>query len=115
MLKDYNGQTYWLSGNIASFLAESSKFPRWLSISFGYGAEGMLGAEYNPPDYEGEPLPYYKRYPRFFLSVDADLTKIRTRSETLKWLLNFVGYIKIPAPTLEYNRNLGFKFHAFYF
>lgn len=27
MLKDYNGQTYWLSGNIKSFLPKSSKFP----------------------------------------------------------------------------------------
>jgi hypothetical protein len=114
-LKDYNGQTYWLSGNIASFLPESSKFPRWLNVSFGYGAEGMLGAYSNPPEYEGDALPYFERYPKFFLSLDADLTKIRTRSETLKLLFNLLGFIKIPFPTLEYNRAKGFQFHPLYF
>ena len=29
LLKDYNGQTIWLSGNIGSFLPEESKFPKW--------------------------------------------------------------------------------------
>jgi hypothetical protein len=115
LIKDYNGQTYWLSGNIASFLPESTKFPRWLSVSFGYGAEGMLGAYSNPPEYNGNPLPYYERYPKFFLSLDADLTKIRTRSETLKLIFNLIGFIKIPFPTLEYNRHSGFKFHPIYF
>ena len=114
-LKDYNGQTYWLSGNIASFLPGSSRFPRWLSISVGYGAEGMLGASGNPDQHNGQPLPYYERYPKFFLSLDADLTKIRTRSETLRLLLNLVGYIKIPFPTLEYNRVNGFRLHPLYF
>jgi hypothetical protein len=115
MLKDYNGQTYWLSGNISSFLPESSKFPRWLSVSFGYGADGMLGAYSNPDEHEGNPLPEYERYPQFYLSVDADLTKIRTRSETLRFLLNLIGFIKIPAPALEYNPHSGFTFHPIYF
>jgi hypothetical protein len=115
LLKDYNGHTYWLSGNIASFLPESSRFPRWLNISLGYGAEGMLGASSNPPEYEGNPLPYFERYPKFFFSLDADLTKIRTRSETLRFLLNLIGYIKIPFPALEYNRTDGIKFHPIYF
>ena len=43
MLKDYNGQTYWLSVNIGSFLPASSGFPNWLNFSAGYGAEGMIG------------------------------------------------------------------------
>lgn len=115
LLKDYNGQTYWLSGNIASFLPENSRFPRWLNVTLGYGAEGMLGAAYNPEEYLGEPLPYYERYPQFYFSLDADLTKIRTRSETLRLLLNLVGYIKIPFPALEYNRHSGVIFHPFYF
>jgi len=33
-LKDYNGQTYWLSANIWSFNKESN-FPKWLNIAFG--------------------------------------------------------------------------------
>ena len=45
-IKDYNGQTYWLSANIYSFLP-GSKLPRWLSLAVGYGAEGMFGARSN--------------------------------------------------------------------
>jgi uncharacterized protein YfiM (DUF2279 family) len=41
ILKDYNGQTYWLSANIHSF-AKTSKFPKWLNVAIGYGAEGMI-------------------------------------------------------------------------
>jgi uncharacterized protein YfiM (DUF2279 family) len=43
-IKDYNGQTYWLSANIASFMGEDTKFPKWLNLAVGYGADGMIGA-----------------------------------------------------------------------
>ena len=41
ILKDYNGQTYWLSVNLHSF-AKGSKIPKWLHFALGYGAEDML-------------------------------------------------------------------------
>ena len=115
MIKDYNGQTYWLSGNIAYFLPRESKFPKWIDVSFGYSGEGMLGATSNPAEYNGEPLPEYERYPQFFLSLDADLTKIKTRNETVRLLLNLVGCIKIPFPALEFNRIDKAKFRWIYF
>ena len=114
-LKDYNGQTYWLSGNIKSFLPKSSKFPKWLNVAVGYGAEGMLGANSNPPEYKGKPLPEYTRYRQYFLTLDVDLTKIKTRSHFLKFILNGLNFIKIPFPTLEYNNQKGFVFHGLYF
>ena len=43
ILKDYNGQTYWLSINLYSF-AKESKLPKWFNIALGYGAQGMLTA-----------------------------------------------------------------------
>lgn len=115
MLKDYNGQTYWLSGNISYFLPEDTWFPKWLDVSFGYSGEGMLGAEDNPEEYNGEPLPYFERYPQFFLSLDADLTKIPTNNETVRLLLNLIGYIKIPCPALEFNRIDKVKWHWIYY
>ncbi len=45
VLKDYNGQTYWLSTNLASFLSEESRFPKWLSLGLGYGVDGLVSAE----------------------------------------------------------------------
>jgi hypothetical protein len=115
MLKDYNGQTYWLSANIASFLPESSRFPKWLDVSFGYSGEGMLGAESNPAEYNGEPLPYFERYSQYFLSLDIDLTKIKTKNETVSMLLNLIGYIKIPFPAVEFNRIDKVEWHWMYY
>ena len=114
-LKDYNGQTYWLSANIASFLPETSKFPKWLDVSFGYSAEGMLGANSNPPEYNGEPLPDYERYSQYMFSLDIDLTRIKTRNETVKLLLNLIGFIKIPFPAVEFNRIDKVKWHWIYY
>ncbi|MEE4260706.1 MAG: DUF2279 domain-containing protein, partial [Bacteroidales bacterium] len=36
-LKDYNGQTYWLSANIQSFIKKETKFPSWINVAVGYG------------------------------------------------------------------------------
>ena len=41
VLKDYNGQTYWLSANLHAFFKDS-KIPKWLNMAIGYGAEGMV-------------------------------------------------------------------------
>ncbi|MEO6894391.1 MAG: DUF2279 domain-containing protein, partial [Ginsengibacter sp.] len=35
-IKDYNGQTYWLSANIKSFFPDAN-LPNWLNFSVGYG------------------------------------------------------------------------------
>ncbi len=113
--KDYNGHSYWISGNIYSFLHHPSRFPKWLNVAVGYGAEGMLGAEVNPESINGVPLPHYDRYRKFFLSLDVDLTRIPTKSKTLKSLFTILGFIKIPAPALEYNTQGNFIFHPFYF
>jgi len=41
MLKDYNGQTYWLSANLKSFFKQSN-IPAWLNISIGSGANAIF-------------------------------------------------------------------------
>lgn len=115
MLKDYNGQTYWLSGNIKSFLPKSSRFPSWLNIAAGYGAEGMLGANGNPKSYNGEPLPDFPRYRQYYLSLDVDLSRIKTRSNLLSFFFHGFNFLKIPFPTLEYNNQKGLGFHWWYF
>jgi hypothetical protein len=115
MIKDYNGQTYWLSGNIASFLPKSSRFPKWINVAFGYGAEGMTGANQDSPVYQGNPVPTFTRYRQFYLSLDADLTRIPTRSKPLKALFTILSFIKIPFPAIEYNTLGQIKFHYLYF
>ena len=108
-LKDYNGQTYWLSANIWSFNKEST-FPKWLNIALGYGADGMLFGNSNAAN-----ATLQNPYRQFYLSLDLDLTKIKTNSEFLKSIFSVVNFIKIPAPTIEFNTKNGIKFHYLYF
>ena len=115
ILKDYNGQTYWLSVNPASFMSRSSKFPKWLNIAVGYGANGMTGGNFNPPyiDAGGNQV-RFDRYRQYYLSLDVDLTRIKTKSKFLRTVFYTIGFIKIPAPALEFNKN-GVKGHLFGF
>lgn len=105
-LKDYNGQTYWLSVNPHSFLKKEKPFLPWLNIAIGYGAEGMLGGDFNPEyNARGDLLPFAERHRQYYLSLDVDLSRIKTENHLLKTLFSVVGFIKIPAPALEYSRN----------
>ena len=112
ILKDYNGQTYWFSANIYSF-SKKSKIPKWFNIALGYGAEGMIGenADKNMVIFPAKP----EKYRQFYLSLDLDLTKISTKSHFLKTVFSVLNTVKIPAPTLEYSPQRGFKFHPLYF
>jgi hypothetical protein len=115
MLKDYNGQTYWLSFNIGSFLPARANFPNWLNLSAGFGAEGMIGAMTNPKTVNGKPVPEFKRYRQFYLSFDTDLYRIDGLSPLSTTLLKINRTLKMPAPTLEWNQVDGTKFHLFYY
>jgi uncharacterized protein YfiM (DUF2279 family) len=112
ILKDYNGQTYWLSANIHSF-SKSSAIPKWLNVAVGYGAEGMITG--NDAFVNTVFLPETKRYRQFYLSLDLDLTKIETKSHFVKTILTVFNCVKIPAPTFEVKGSGGSKFHLLYF
>lgn len=114
MLKDYNGQTYWLSGNIYSFLPKESRFPKWLNVAVGYGGEGMLGGFSNPSEVNGTPVPHFDRYRQYYLTLDVDWTRIPTHSKFLKSIFNIFSFIKFPMPALEFS-NKGTTFHPIYF
>ncbi|ULC60618.1 YfiM family protein [Flaviramulus sp. BrNp1-15] len=109
ILKDYNGQTYWLSFNLHSFF-KSSKIPKWLNIAVGYGAEGMLSGV---KDIDNQVLTSNSRYRQYYLSFDVNLNAIRTNSKLLRSIFDVFNMIKIPFPTLEFNKNGG-VFHLFY-
>jgi uncharacterized protein YfiM (DUF2279 family) len=117
VLKDYNGQTYWLSVNVASFLKDDSKFPKWLNVAVGYGAEGMLGGHDNVFETGGVYYDYSptERRRQLYLSLDIDLTRIKTKSKFANTLLGAFGFIKFPFPALEFNQNGKTSFRGFYF
>ena len=105
MLKDYNGQTYWLSFDMDKFI----KFPKWLNLAVGYGADGMVYAHDNINSQLG-----YNAYRQYYFAFDPDLTAIKTRSKVLKTAFFIISMIKLPSPTIEFSSN-GTKFHMFYF
>ncbi|WP_367757969.1 DUF2279 domain-containing protein [Flavobacterium sp. WC2430] len=112
ILKDYNGQTYWLSVNLYSF-SKGSKIPKWLNLAIGYGADGMVSG--NSENSDKLLLPKTERFRQFYLSFDVDLTKIETKSHFLKTFFSVFNTLKIPAPTIEYSVNEGFRGRILYF
>lgn len=109
VLKDYNGQTYWLSANINSFL-KTDAIPNWINLAFGYGADGMLTGASNDPQFLNQ-----NRSRQYYLSLDVDLSRIKTNSSVLKTIFDVFNVIKVPFPTLEMKDNGRLKWHAFYF
>ena len=108
-LKDYNGQTYWLSANINSFLKTKS-VPNWLNLAFGYGADGMLSGNDNDPLFINQ-----NRTRQYYLSLDIDLSRIKTNSNVLRTIFDVFNVIKVPFPTLQLNNDGRIKWHYIYF
>lgn len=105
MLKDYNGQTYWLSADVDKFFS----FPKWLNVAVGYGTEGFVYANRSDNMAAG-----YTPYRQFYLSLDWDPDAIRTHSRFVKALLNAVRLIHLPAPALEFSQGK-VRFRPLYF
>jgi hypothetical protein len=107
-LKDYNGQTYWLSFNLKSFMQiESDDFPNWLCLSLGYGAHFMR----DPYPMEGKPV-WRKR--QYFVSFDLDLNRLKTNNKVLNTIIHTFGFLKFPAPAIQF-RNGKIFFHSIYY
>ena len=110
-LKDYNGQTYWLSVTPASFFKDS-KFPKWLAVSLGYSGDGMVTGA---PVYDNLGIPGIVRQRQWLLSLDVDLRQIPTKKAWLRSVFKVVNFIKIPAPTLMYSTQTGWRGYGVYF
>ena len=98
MMKDYNGQTYWLSFSPGTFF-KNSKIPEWACVSLGYSAhEKLVGSEpyYLDPD---TGLEYYEQR-EFLLSLDIDFSRIPVKRPWVRVLLKQLNYLKIPFPAL---------------
>jgi hypothetical protein len=114
-LKDYNGQTYWFCIDIGAFLPKTTTYPKWLNLAIGYGADGMTGGSFNPLVVNGKSIPYFDRRRQVFLSFDVNLNKIDIKNKFLKAVCKSIGFIKIPAPTVEFLLGKGVYFHPLYF
>ncbi len=117
-LKDYNAQTYWLSFNPEQIFATDWKWwPSFLNISLGFGADGLFGGfsnhwVKNDVLYEADYIPRKRQY---YLSLDLDLSKIKSKSSFFNTLFYVFNIVKIPAPAFEFDSSGKFKAHALYF
>ena len=100
---DYNGQTFWFSFNIHSYLPEKlqSIWPSYLNLAVGYGVKNY--EDYGPGG----------RNQNLYLSLDYDFRKIIPGdSSFMLWVKEFISNFKIiPAPALLWNTTAGkFKY-----
>lgn len=116
-LKDYNGQSYWLSANIWSLTGKPNNFPKWINVALGYSVNGLLGAESNTWQFSDSPAIITSSRPRerqFLLSLDIETENMRL-PKALIWIKPIFGVVKIPFPALEWNDKRGFAFRPLYF
>ena len=108
LLKDYNGQTYWLSFN---YLPKTKLREHWtngICFSLGYGAHGMTGGENNVLiNEQGRTVPEFQRFRQFYISMDYDWTKLpafERGNKFVKIALRGLNIFKFPFPGVEFSR-----------
>ena len=109
-LKDYNGQTYWLSFDVWALAGKKNYIPKWLNLILGYGAEGMVSARESSNEDLG-----HSSYRQYYLGLDLDLSHVKTKNKVLNTLVYIFDMVKIPGPTIEYNQQRGWVIHPLYF
>ena len=109
-LKDYNGQTYWLSYSPHDFIEE---IPSWLCVSLGYSIDAKLVGD---TDFYTDPTTNnnYTASRQYLLSLDIDFSKLPIKRPLLKKIIKQFNYLKIPFPALIM-QNGGGSFRGIYF
>jgi hypothetical protein len=113
ILKDYNGQTYWLTFNYNELWNKRIKLFDYIDFAFGYSIDGFTGGHNNPEISSCNCLindcNNLKRTSQFIFSVDLNTSKIKNKHPILgKFLLPF-DIVKIPFPAFILNNSKNFK------
>jgi len=93
ILKDYNGQTYWLSIPMGVLAPKFNKI-NWLCLSFGYSVDQKLVGDQDQ-------YLQFNAARQYYLSLDVDLSSIKVKNPTLKKVLSAMNCIKIPFSALQ--------------
>lgn len=110
LLKDYNGQTHWLTADVGAFLGPETRWPRWLHVGVGYGAENLV---YGTP--EQNRAAGFRTVRQFYIGPDVHLMNVRTRSKVLRRLFYVLSIVRLPAPALEVRPGGYIRLHGLYF
>ena len=109
VLKDYNGQTYWL-GIKPTVIIPSWK-AKWLMISIGYSINERLIGDQSIAQIDGRT---YTSHGQLVFSLDIDPRELPIRNKVLKKLFYPLKFIKIPFPAFSIEKGKG-KFYPLYF
>ena len=112
ILKDYNGQTYWITLDFNTRIQEKFKILKSINLALGYSIDGFTGARYNP-NLNCAECNNLKRQSQYIISFDLDLTEIETKNKFLKLFFNTFSIIKFPAPAFLIQSESQFKWLYF--
>lgn len=116
-VKDYNGQTIWLSFNLKS-LGIGKSLPSWLNLAVGFGAENMYGGFNNHWELNDEniivPETEYPRKFQFIFSPDIDFSKLPARNTFVRTLFSLLNLYKLPAPSIVLDTTGEIRFTLFF-
>jgi hypothetical protein len=97
LLKDYNGQTYWISFNPFQSL-KNNPIPKWVCLSFGYSVHEKIKGDLEVfTDQKG--INYHAQR-EWLISMDIDFSKIPAKKPGVKKILKQLNYLKLPFPTV---------------
>lgn len=118
MLKDYNGQTYWLDLNPERLQTRKGKWPRWLGINVGYGADGLLGGDDNIWTAEDGKIQNYShitRYRQYYIGPSISFGYLKKHpKKAIRILAHITDKIRLPLPVIEFNGKKAWVFHPMY-
>jgi len=118
ILKDYNGQTYWIDLNPERMKIRPAKWPRWLGVNLGYGAEGMLGGDDNVwtgSDGNIQDFSHINRYRQYYIGPSISFGHLKKHSKkAIRIIAHITDKIRMPLPVIEYNGNKKWGFHPLY-
>ncbi len=110
ILKDYNGQTYWLSLNSTLFFNKNNTFRDAINFNIGYSTTEMIRAKTN-----NNLVNNFHPTREILFSFDADLNRVKWKRKGMKKVARILSVVKIPLPALEIRGDGKIKFHSFYF
>lgn len=105
MLKDYNGQVYWLTFAPQRFFTKSEHWSNMFQLSLGYSGYNMLtGREDDAATVSG--IPYLQRFREFHVSLDIDWRYVFRNQKWKVWntVATFLNAWKTPLPALRMYR-----------
>jgi hypothetical protein len=97
ILKDYNGQIYWLTFSPFSFKKERKNM-EWLCVSLGYSANAKLIGDQEEVWINNQ---VYTSQRQVFFSLDINPEKLNIKRNWVKTLIKPLNWLKFPFPSLE--------------